>query len=68
MTRVNAGIRSAATDTSHRVTADLNKRLLQRLLDRAVLFLGLPAMIGTAIIGEVQNNISFQSIHAFQSP
>ena len=67
VSRVDTGVRPSAADGFHRVTADQGQRLFERLLYRAVPFLSLSAMLGTAVIGKMQNDVSFFCVH-FQSP
>ena len=67
MPRMDACIRSSAAYGFHPVTAHLRQRSLQRFLNGTSVFLSLPAMIGTAVIGKMQNDVSFFCVH-FQSP
>ena len=58
MTGVNACVGPSAADTFDLVSANLGKRLFQRFLHGPVTLLHLPAVVSTAIVGKVQNDIS----------
>ena len=55
---MHACVRSAATGDMHLVSHDHRRRLFQRLTDRDIIFLYLPAVIGGPEVAECQGNVS----------
>ena len=56
--RVNARVRPAAAGNMHLVAHDHGSGFLERLADRDIIFLHLPAVIGRAEVAERQGNVS----------